>query len=270
MIGIGLGIGISSSPKVAGASFDADATAFFTATGITDVTQKNAVNTLVLDLKNNSLWDKMNAIYPMVGGTATTHKYNLKNPSDSDAAFRIVFSGGWTHSSTGALPNGSNAYGDTKLAPSSVLSTNSSHISYYSRSTTGGADDLSCMNGTGQILRIIISDAYNIYNDMYNAFQRVSAANGNSKGFYVGTRTTSTLLTTYKNGSSLGTNTSSDIGSLPTVNLTLAGLNNNGSIQGYSNRECAFASIGSGLSSTDVTNLNTAVTNFQTTLSRNV
>ena len=32
----------------------------------------------------------MKAIYPFVGGTATTHKFNLKDPADINAAFRLV------------------------------------------------------------------------------------------------------------------------------------------------------------------------------------
>ena len=38
-------------------------------------------NEFVKELKNNNLWSKMMAIYPMVGGTATSNKFNLKiNP----------------------------------------------------------------------------------------------------------------------------------------------------------------------------------------------
>ncbi len=99
-------------PRVYG-GFDADAQAFITAAGITDATQQQAINTLVVDMKGYGIWTKMKAIYPFVGGTATTHKYNLKDPRDLDAAFRLSFNGGWTHSSNGALPNGSNAYADT-------------------------------------------------------------------------------------------------------------------------------------------------------------
>ena len=105
--------GILARPS--GAAFDADAQAFITAAVITDVTQQNAINTLVVDLKGYSIWTKFSAIYPIVGGTAAQHKFNLKNPLDTDAAFRLVFSGGWTHSANGALPNGTNGYADTKV-----------------------------------------------------------------------------------------------------------------------------------------------------------
>lgn len=71
--------------------YDSDAEAFFTAASITDDTQKTAVNQLVLDLKAAGVWTKSKVIYPFVGGTTGTHKYNLKNPLDTDGAFRITF-----------------------------------------------------------------------------------------------------------------------------------------------------------------------------------
>ena len=93
-------------------SIDTDCAAFLTATGITNPTISGAVCTLVTSLKSANLWTKLNAIYPMVGGTATTCKFNLKNPADTNAAFRLNFVGGWVFSSNGALPNGVNTYAD--------------------------------------------------------------------------------------------------------------------------------------------------------------
>jgi hypothetical protein len=87
------------SLKLYAQTYDPDALAFFTATTITDNIQKNAINQLLIDLKAAGIWIKIKAIYPMVGGNAATHNYNLKNPTDLDAAFRITFVGSWTHSS---------------------------------------------------------------------------------------------------------------------------------------------------------------------------
>ena len=77
---------------------DSDANAFLTATGITNPTIASAICTLVTSMKADGTWAKCSAIYPFVGGTATTHKFNLKNPADTNAAFRLSFSGGWIHS----------------------------------------------------------------------------------------------------------------------------------------------------------------------------
>ena len=132
------GIGVQSYVS-AGVSNDADAQAFIDAAGITDATQQSAINTLVTDLKGYGIWTKMKAIYPFVGGTSSTHKWNLKDPRDLDAAFRLVFAGGITHSSTGALWNGTNGYANTYLSPATSLTTSSGHFSYYSRSNPANA-----------------------------------------------------------------------------------------------------------------------------------
>jgi hypothetical protein len=67
---------------------DVDALAFIAAASITDSTQQSAIDTLVKSLKSANIWTKMKALYPFVGGTATTHKFNLKDPRDLDAAYR--------------------------------------------------------------------------------------------------------------------------------------------------------------------------------------
>ena len=72
-----------------GRAIDSDAQAFITAAGITDSTQQAAITNLVIGLKNDNLWTKMKAIYPFVGGTAASHKFNLKNPLDTNAAYRL-------------------------------------------------------------------------------------------------------------------------------------------------------------------------------------
>ena len=84
------------------ASCPIEAVNFLSAAGITDATITNAICTLVKDLKDAGIYSKFKALYPIVGGTATTHKYNLIDPQDTDAAFRLQFNGGWVHSSNGA------------------------------------------------------------------------------------------------------------------------------------------------------------------------
>jgi hypothetical protein len=97
------------------AAFDPDAQAFLTATGITDSTIQDAINTLVIELKNAGIWSRIDAAYPFVGGTQTTCKFNLKNPQDTNAAFRLDFNGSWTIDATGDAPTTANSanYADT-------------------------------------------------------------------------------------------------------------------------------------------------------------
>ena len=252
--------------------YDADAQAFITATGITDLTQKNAINQLVLDLKGYSIWTKMNALYPFVGGTATTHKYNLKNPLDTNAAFRLVFSGGWTHSSTGALPNGSNGYADTKLIPNTILNLNSAHISFYSRTNISSGTDIGSSNAAFAsgiyILNKYIADGRNYFNlhGVGSTIQIPGFTRGD--GFFCLRRNNSTQIINSRNSSN--TTYSQNSTSKTTSPIFISALNVAGTNNFYSARECAFSSIGEGLSDTESSNLNTAVTTFQTSLSRNV
>lgn len=100
---------------------DASANTFSNAVGLTDATQKSAINTLVKDLKRFGLWSKIKAFYPFVGGTPESHKWNLIDPRDANDAYRLVFSGGWTHSSMGAQCNGTNTTSDTFLSLRTVF-----------------------------------------------------------------------------------------------------------------------------------------------------
>ena len=255
---------ISSS----GVSYDTDALAFITAASITDTTQKSAVNQLVLDLKNANLWAKMKAIYPYLGGTAFAHKYNLKDPRDLDAAYRLVFSGGWTHSSTGALPNGTTGYANTFLNENTTLLTNDSHISIYSRTNVAGTyADMGVVVGSFET---------NIYAKITTTFYpRIQANNGgvnigsaSSAAFYLSNRVNSTQVFGYRNATKYIV-ASTSLGKCNDV-FYLGAVKRNGTPQNYSPREQAFATIGDGLTDAEATAFYNAVQAYQTTLGRQV
>lgn len=46
----------------------------------------SSLQTLVVDLMNNGLWDKVTAIYPMLGTSLSAKKVNLKSPNSFDLA----------------------------------------------------------------------------------------------------------------------------------------------------------------------------------------
>ena len=252
---------------------DTDAQAFITAASITDTTQKSAINQLVIDLKSANIWTKMKAIYPFVGGTAATHKFNLKDPRDLDVAFRLVFAGGWTHTSTGALPNGTTAYANTKIIPSSILSQNSTHISYYSRTNnaTGGVDfGAANLNNVNQLQA-------EIKGTNGTTFFRINRSVGTSGSsismttsslFYMINRTSSSQEVLFRNTTKDVFNYNST--GLCNQSLYLAAYNYNGSPLLYGNKESAFASIGDGLNDTEATALYNALQTFNTTLGRQV
>jgi hypothetical protein len=254
-----------------GAANDADAQAFIDAAGITDATQKSAVNQLVLDLKSANIWTKMKALYPIVGGTAATHKWNLKNPLDTDAAFRLTFSLGWTHSSNGMLPNGTSAFANTFLNTATNLSLNSGHLSYYSRTnnTTSAIDLGTLKSGPDSYSDLVLYFSGNAYTRFNNTGPYNTVASTNTSGYFIGSRTASNVIKTFRNGSVI-INGNAASSATSTINFYIGAVNNNGSTQFYTNRQCAFASIGDGLTDAEAVNFNTAVTTYQTTLGRNV
>jgi hypothetical protein len=246
---------------------DPDAQAFITAAAITDPTQQAAINTLVVDLKGYNVWTKMKALYPFVGGTASSHKFNLKDPRDLDAAFRLVFNGGWTHSSTGALPNGTNAFANTNLLASTSLASNSTHVSFYSRTNTDILA-VSICNNTGGIgdetslwLRTTNSSALRVNTGIVSL-----QSNTDSRGMFIGNRILSTQQQLMIRGTQYDYLVNSN-----TLSSTFPYTISANPSSGFADtKQCAFASIGDGLTSQNMTDLTTTVNAFQTALSRNV
>lgn len=69
------------SPTVSVASsYDSDAVAYFTATGITDATRKGHLNTLVVGLKADGLWTKIDWLL-VAGATSLEMRTNVRAPS---------------------------------------------------------------------------------------------------------------------------------------------------------------------------------------------
>jgi hypothetical protein len=250
---------------------DADAQAFVTAADIQDQVEANAINNLVIGMKADGLWTKMKAVYPFVGGTASSHKFNLKNPLDTDAAFRLVFSGGWTHSSTGATPNGTNGYANTYFAPNGILAYNNNHLSYYSRTNTTAVYDIGSGDVTGATnLDLFLRRSGDTagYDSGSFSTNRNTFSNSDSRGFFNGT-TVSTNSKYFKNGVNQNTKALS-VSSVSSFNMYLGGFNESNISTFYGNKELAFASIGDGLTDTEAANFYTAVQNFNTALARQV
>jgi hypothetical protein len=243
-----------------GGGVDPDAQAFITAAAITDPTQQSAINTLVVDLKGYNIWSKMKAVYPFVGGTATSHSYNLVNT----AQYQITWNGGITHSSTGVLPNGTNGYGDTGFANNLFTSNSNFGLSSYLRTNTTSGGDIGVYNP--QLIYI----ASNISNTAYFGVGStyISNSSTDAKGFWQINRTSASVVKAFKNSNVFATGTTGTT-SLGVRNIFIGALNN-GAADFYANRQHAFDAIHDGLTDTEAANFYTAVQAFQTTLGRQV
>jgi hypothetical protein len=255
--------------KTPGLVTDFDVINFIENTGLSNETQILAINSLVLGLKSNNLWTKMQAIYPFVGGTAYTHKVNLKDPRDLDAAYRILWSGAIIHSDKGVAFNGS-SFGNTNFAPFTALADplQSNHLSIY---TSGSISSFNLTAaGNTNFIENGIGIAINYQNRM-NAYSpsAFGISTDGQNGLFAVTRTDSSNSAAYIRGSVTRTSTSttSPTASPRTGNIFIG--KENGAWGGTpTNTLFSFSSIGTGLTTPDVENLYTVVQAFNTSLNR--
>jgi hypothetical protein len=247
-------------------SIDPDAEAFLTAAAITDPTITSAIDTLVVQLKADGIWTKMKAIYPFVGGTASAHKWNLKDPRDLNAAFRLTFFGGLTHNTNGITGNGTNGYFNTNLNDN-IISLNSIGIWAYSISNLSRNADilLTTSQPVGNATLINPRNAANNFATRNRTTNIGAFSNTDSRGLFGNNRISSSTYAQWKNGikniineASVSVQNGNYLGFVLTR------------IPIYSQRNIAFASISEGLSDTEAGNLYTEVQAFQTTLGRQV
>lgn len=266
-----------------GGSLDPDAVSFLTATAITDETITTAINNLVVGLKTNNLWTKMKVIYPVVGATANTHKYNLKDPRDLDAAFRLTFNGTWTHNANGMFNffdgNDTN-FANTHLLPNTDLDRFSNHAAVYTniaKSQTGGYSGASSGTSADLISPYYIFSlrSYGETNEgQLEIFNNSTASvgidsNRDTRGLNLFTRISDTELSIYRQKVRVATRSDRPTATPPANKILLDAIKTGTSATFGDDVQYAFCSFGNGLTQTDVNNLADTIESFQTTLSRN-
>jgi len=242
-----------------GVTYDSDALAYFTAnTAITSSADKTAINNFYLGLKSDGVYTKITSMYLPLWSSATANKWNLINPVDTNGGYRLTFSTGWTHASTGMTPNGTSAYADTFLLANTFSS--EVHLSFYSGTqTVGGTFEIACTNGTSSVS---VRPAVNAQIGGTTAISFTTTTD--ARGFWIGTKRSNTDREIYRNGSSQATLTTSITTAFPSLNIWLGGLNNNNSLSFPSSKQIRFSSIGTGLTDTDATNLSSRVNTLMT------
>ena len=282
-VGQSHGFAISGSCDV----FDVNASRYLDVLNITDSNTRNSINNFTVSLKNNNIWGKMSGIYPFIGDSADLNKYNLKDPRDLDASFRLDFEGAGTiHSSnSGVNFAGSNDYANVFFNPYSNLTGYPVHLSFLSLSdSSADTIDMGCVPNDLTNPRLMVSVEYNSPNEAY--FDSYSYSNGRvaistpliSKAFYAASRITpssgfmmlfNTSTTPTKSDRNTTDITSS---SKPNLNIFLGAVNKGGTpfYESTSNRKFGFFSVGDGLTSGECVNLYSAVKQLQYDLNRNL
>lgn len=253
------------SDQVDNIKLDADAELFITNAKINDAVEQAAINNLVIQLKKDSLWSKFKAIYPMVGGTSFSTKWNLKDPRDLDVAYRITWNGAPVVKNTGVTCLTVNDWGDTHLNDTSLSYINSS-MSFYSGTQNQVAGyDMGCSNYIVpfNILAIYEDFSADIVNTWFNAYGTAAY----KPALTVGLFTSSSYggkVARYDNGikvAEIGMPKDGHTGK----NITIGSVTDDNRL---GLKECRFATIGDGLTDATALKFYNAVKSFETSLSR--
>jgi hypothetical protein len=247
------------------------ATQFIATAGITNPTQQNAIIDLYDDLVSAGLWTKFVAIYPFVGGTQTSHTYNLKNT----AAFPLTFNGGWTHNSNGVTSNGTTAYASTGLLANSYYEGDIS-IGVYSRTAGQSGVDFGSNGGIdpSDELSLQIRSTGDVSILEAAGYTNTNGTNTSGLGLFVGNVYAATQLYNgvYANGVKQGAGTNFSTINFNNRELSIAALTGPAftTPTEFAARNYALALFGNGLVPAEQTTLYSIIQTYQTALSRQV
>lgn len=254
-----------------GKLYDPSAVQFLGAIQNRDYTTGKAINNLVVDLKKYALWDKMQVIYPMVGGTEVTHKFNLKDPRDLDVAYRLTFSTGINHTADGVVFTIGNNFALVNGLNLQSLSQNNTSFGYYNKSvitTTDARIIVGISSSTSAFQQMVAGYAFtNRYAGIFNSNETISSNNNlGTLGMKVINRVGSGAYSIFDNGNKVETINRTSATPI-NANITLGRTRTDSA---NTELNLAFFNIGDGLTDTEAANLYTAVQRFQTTLGRQV
>jgi len=253
--------GIASS-IVNAYTFDLDALAYIAAESISGRLQKNAINRLVIDFKainsisanfinfGNISSSTLKAIYLFVCA-GTYDKFNLVNPLDSDANFRLVNAATPTKSIKGA--NYGSNYTDSKLNTRSALSFTTNHICYFlalNEYFNGNTMDIGSYGGSTDAFRMSSgygADCTALFHVGNAQITSPTNLTKNASGLFLGNKLGNAIgdASLHRNNKVLATNGSSISGTLPNLTANIGIANGLPTWQGL--RTFGFASFGDGI-----------------------
>lgn len=254
-----------------GAAFDPDAQTFITDAGITDSTQQLAINQLVLDLKglgnySSDNWTYFQAVYPFVGGSASSHSYNLINTSYA----QITWSGGMTHNSNGITGNGTNAFGNTNInCQTQLVKTETFVGSYCGTNTAQNGYDMGATANSNVVGHISRYGGNQVYYRPWNAGANQTTST-DSRGWNAAGRFSTTQIYGIKNATTTTYNVTYSTNAISEFLYILALRTSGGGVTAYSDKNLRFAIVGSTPPSNQHSDLYNSIQDFQTTLGRQV
>ena len=262
------------TPTPSPAAADSGATAYLnaviTAGGSLTPTISAATNTFYSTIRSAGILSKLYRMYPYIGGTANSHAVEGVNPSVNSG----TFIGGWTHSVSGATPNGTNGY--MTQSPTIAPSINANFgFGVYVNETAGAKTAIGSYsdNGTGANGQGYAAIALGFPSSIWAAGSNdrlsdvTSQARTINQGFFAASRTSGTNVVLKQN---TGTTNVTITQVLDTQQQFIGGRSSNGAPEDFFNKRLAFVFQGNNLSSAELDTLYTAIQTYQTSLGRQV
>ena len=256
---------LTRTPTPSPVVYDSGATAYLNAlivggaTGITESISA-ATNTFFTTIRSAGIISKLYRMYPYVGGVSTSMGINALLPGTDN----ITFTGGWTFSSSGATPNGVNAYSQTAQqgAQSAVFALGAYLNDGFTTNTTAvGAYD-------GNVDLSYISFGAGVFQGASNTtIGTVKTTTAQTRGFYGITRISNTQEVFIQNTSATTVNST-----YAACNRAIAigARNSDGTINDWFSKRIAFVFFGTSFSSSDMITFYNAIQTYQTALGRQV
>ena len=244
--------------------------------GIVSEAVANAWNTLVINGKNNEWIYKCLALYPLIGGTLSSCKFNGIAPYDNDESFRITYNGVPDVSANGLSFDGTSVKGNcnTNIEPQSngFGYSQGGGIFFYSRTNIAGTEHSAGMYSLNKGIWLSPKQATAL---SASGGVQMSAVAQNLKGLhYISRDALSTRIVYYRNEikiiEDLANVYNGYFNDKTNDVIKFGGMFESPSTNYYSKQEFAFFGVTLGMTDAEYLLMEADILAFQTTLGRNV
>jgi hypothetical protein len=231
-----------------------------------------AVTTLICGLVTDGNYAGLDALYLIAINSIGNAEVNLATSTSYNITVGVA---GTFTANSGLAGNGTTTFYSTNFTPSTATSPNftqnaaSVGVCLLNSSTaTGTAAVLGTVgtNGNDYVYLVPNSAASTAIFDMNDVtFPTATQSSSNLQGSWVISRTTSTLMTLYENGSSIGTSaaTTNPVSNAP---IYLFAYNNSGGAAQFSNATIGWMFIGGALTGTQVSQITSRLKTYSQTV----
>jgi hypothetical protein len=199
-------------------------------------------------------------------------KFNLKDPRDTDNAFRLTRGGNMDARYTGFKGDGTSGYLDTNLVSATALNPASMNLSVYVRTTVGTNQSLIATRYSAAFNQLLTGGSNNFRVNFNSPTNWDSATNSLTGvvGFALASKTSVNSIKVYRN-TALVTEDTRTTGTDGTIeSFAIGSYKSAGVYSLFGRHETSFATIGNGLTDYEAKALYWIVQKYQTTLGRQV